>query len=85
MGRTITIFEEGGSVLQPSAPPAPESRFDVQDGLIAAGFVAIEVGIGLWSIAAALIVAGLLFFAAAYLIEKSKVTGEKKKRGPVSA
>jgi hypothetical protein len=54
----------------PQAPPKP--RFDLQDAFIVFGAVALLAGIALKSVPAALITLGILCFAAAALIERSK-------------
>lgn len=59
-----------------SAPPA--RRFDLQDGLVASGFVALVVGVAAIYWPAALILAGLLFFGFAALIEFARAKEEKQ-------
>jgi hypothetical protein len=47
-------------------------RIDTQDTLLVTGFSCLEIGVGMIYVPAALILAGILFFVFALLIEKSK-------------
>lgn len=58
----------------PPAPPAPSKwqALDLQDFMLMAGFVSFVAGVAFIYWPAGLIVAGILFFAAVYLIERAK-------------
>ena len=66
-------IDEAGAGPQRLAP-APETRAggDWQDALLVAGFVCLETGVAFIYWPAALILAGLLFFLFAFLIERAK-------------
>jgi hypothetical protein len=53
-------------------------KFDRQDALCVVGVLSLLGGIGMWSVAAALIVAGLLSLASVWMIELSKRKSEGK-------
>jgi hypothetical protein len=55
-------------------------KFDLQDCLLAAGFVSFETGVGFIYWPAALILAGLLCFAFALAIEREKKLMERAKK-----
>ena len=61
---------------------ASRERFDLQDCLIVGGFICLVTGVGVIYWPAALILAGLLFFAAVWLIELAKRPGPQKKEMP---
>ena len=54
----------------------PSSRIDLQDILLVLGFLCLESGVGAIYIPAALILAGVLFFVFASLIERAKRAGK---------
>jgi len=62
----------------PQAAPPP-ARLDVQDGLLVAGFSLLEAGVAFIYWPAALILAGTLLFAFAYLIERTKLKQNRLK------
>lgn len=58
----------------------PEPRIDLQDVLIALGFIALEAGVAMIYVPVALILAGLVLFAFALLIETDKRREAAKER-----
>lgn len=71
------IIAELGRPVRPELQ-TPAKRFDLQDGLVIGGFVALEAGIAAIYWPAALIVAGLLAFGFAYLIERDRAMELKR-------
>ena len=69
--RKITVQEEapGANKLK---LVEPESKVDLQDVFILCGFCGLVGGTAAFSWRAAIILAGVLFFMAAYLIERAK-------------
>ena len=67
--RNIQIVEDPQTQTSQAAEPR---KLDLQDTLLIAGFACLEIGIARISVSAALVVAGVLFFGFAYLIEVSK-------------
>lgn len=72
----MTIEEVGKSAL--SEAPKAEPAIDVQDVMIVVGFLSLVCGVATIYWPAALIVAGLLFFAFAWLIQLSRPKDERK-------
>lgn len=76
--RKITIQEEapGASKVKTIKP---ETRVDLQDIFVVLGFATLVGGTSFINWKIGLMLAGVLFFAAAYLIERQKRVGASKK------
>ena len=70
------VPDDGGPppirAMPQASKPVKLERFDLQDGLLAVGFISLEIGTWMIYRPAAFILAGSLFFGCAFLIERAK-------------